>query len=55
MDIRLFAAEYFDHIRKPAQFTGKALPQLRRIFTALVEIKKAASAVNRDIQPARPS
>ena len=46
MDIRLFAAEYFDHIRKPPQFTGKAFSQLCRIFTLLAKINKTASAVN---------
>ena len=52
MDIRLFAAEYFDHIRKPPQFTGKAFSQLCRIFTALANIKETVSTVNSNIQSA---
>ena len=52
MDIRLFAAEYFDHIRKPPQFTGKAFSQLCRIFTALANIKETVSTVNSNIHSA---
>ena len=48
----LHTAERVDHIREPAQFRGKALPQLRWIFIAFADVEKAASAVNGDIHPA---
>ena len=53
----LHTAECVDHIREPAQFMGKALPQLRWIFIAFADVEKAASAVNgtekRHISPRR--
>lgn len=42
--------ECVDHLRKPLQLTGEALPQLRWILMAFADIKKATSAVNSNIQ-----
>ena len=44
--------KYIHHLRKPFQFAGKTLAQLCRIFTPLAKIKKTASAVHCNIQPA---